>query len=76
MLSTMMHTPLGVKTLFEFGARHFPSSRVGEYDGDAIQWHSYADITIQAAKVANALTHLGISDGDCIGTFCGTARSI
>ena len=69
MLSTMMHTPLGVKTLFEFGARHFPSSRVGEYDGDAIQWHSYADITIQAAKVANALTQLGVGDGDRVGTF-------
>ena len=69
MLSTMMHTPLGVKTLFDFGARHFASSRVGEYDGDTIQWHSYADITTQAAKLANALTHLGIGNGERVGTF-------
>lgn len=69
MLSTMMHTPLGVNTLFQFGARHFPTSRVGEYDGSAIHWHSYADITRQACQIANTLTVLGLDEGDRVATF-------
>ena len=44
MTSTMMNTPLGVKTLHRFGARHFSTSRVGDYDGQQIHWRSYADI--------------------------------
>ena len=38
MLSTMMHLPLGVKTITTFGARHFGSSRIGDYDGERIHW--------------------------------------
>ena len=69
MTSTMMNTPLGVKTLHRFGARHFGSSRVGDYDGQQIQWRSYADIDASSARLANALTRLGIVPGDRVGTF-------
>ena len=64
-----MNTPLGVKTLHRFGARHFGSSRVGDYDGQQIQWRSYADIDASSARLANALTRLGIVPGDRVGTF-------
>ena len=64
-----MHTPLGVNTLFQFGARHFPTSRVGEYDGSAIVWLTYADICRQAGQLANGLTSLGLNNGDRVGTF-------
>ncbi|MGB2419687.1 MAG: long-chain-fatty-acid--CoA ligase, partial [Luminiphilus sp.] len=67
--STMMNTPLGVKTLHRFGARHFGSSRVGDYDGQQIHWRSYADIDAGSARLANALTRLGIVPGDRVGTF-------
>ena len=64
-----MNTPLGVKTLHRFGARHFSSSRVGDYDGQQIHWRSYAEIDAHSARLANALTRLGIVPGDRVGTF-------
>ncbi|EED36801.1 acyl-CoA synthetase [Luminiphilus syltensis NOR5-1B] len=66
----MMHLPLGVRTLTEFGARHFASSRVGDYQEDgSIHWQSYTDIADSAARLANALTDLGFRDSDRVGTF-------
>ena len=69
MLSTMMNTPLGVSTLHRFGARHFATSRVGDYDGEQIRWRSYAEIDADSARLAQALTNLGIETGDRVGTF-------
>ncbi len=69
MLSTMMNAPLGVSTLHRFGARHFATSRVGDYDGEQIRWRSYADIDADSARLAQALTNLGIEAGDRVGTF-------
>ena len=69
MLSTMMNTPLGVSTLHRFGARHFATSRVGDYDGEQIRWRSYAEIDADSARLAQALTNLGIEAGDRVGTF-------
>lgn len=67
--NTMMNTPLGVKTLHRFGARHFTSSCVGDYDGRQIHWRSYAKIDANSARLANALTRLSIAPGDRVGTF-------
>ncbi|GAB5413944.1 MAG: long-chain fatty acid--CoA ligase [Congregibacter sp.] len=69
MLSTMMHLPLGVRTITEYGARHFATSRVGVYDGDQVRWESYAEIAAGAARLANGLRHLGLQNGDRVGTF-------
>ena len=69
MMSTMMNTPLGVKTLHQFGARHFSTSRVGDYDGQQIHWRTYAEIDANSARLAHALTRLGIVHGDRVGTF-------
>ena len=64
-----MNTPLGVKTLHRFGARHFASSRVGDYDGDRICWRTYAEIDQTSGRLANALASLGLQTGDRVGTF-------
>ena len=64
-----MNTPLGVKTLHRFGARHFGSSRVGDYDGEQIHWRSYAEIDASSARLAHGLTRLGIVASDRVGTF-------
>ena len=69
MLSTMMHTPLGVPTLFDYGRRHFASSRIGEYDGATIRWQSYAEIEQLACRLASALSAAGLQSGDRVGTF-------
>jgi len=64
-----MHTPLGVSTIFRFGRRHFPHSRVGEYDGEHIHWHDYRTIGDDAGKLANAFAAAGLEAGDRVGTF-------
>ena len=69
MLSTMMHTPLGVPTLLHFGARHFVESRIADYDGASLQWQTYGDIYQLAGRLANGLAALGINAGERIGTF-------
>lgn len=69
MLSTMMHTSLGVATLFKFGARHFSSSRVADYDGEDLHWWSYREIESLAGRMANGLAALGVVSGDRVGTF-------
>ena len=59
-----MHTPLGVATLFKFGARHFSSSRVADYDGVDLHWWSYREIESLAGRMANGLATLGVGSGD------------
>ncbi|MDP5052660.1 MAG: long-chain fatty acid--CoA ligase [Congregibacter sp.] len=69
MLSTMMHLPLCVRTITQFGARHFASSRVGEYDGAQIHWKRYDAVAGDAARLAHGLLALGLNNGDRVGTF-------
>jgi fatty-acyl-CoA synthase len=69
MLSTMMNTPLGVTTLHRFGARHFASSRVGDYDGEQVNWRRYDEIDADSARLAHGLLGLGLAEGDRVGTF-------
>jgi len=76
MLSTMMNTPLGVTTLHRFGARHFVSSRVGDYDGERIHWRRYDEIDADSARLANGLRGLGLSEGDRVAPSCGIAHGI
>jgi fatty-acyl-CoA synthase len=65
----MMNTPLGVATLHRFGARHFASSRVGDYDGTQVQWRRYDEIDADSARLAHGLLRLGLTEGDRVGTF-------
>ena len=58
MLSTMMNTPLGVTTLHRFGARHFASSRVGDYDGEQVNWRRYDEIDVDSTRLAHGLLGL------------------
>ena len=67
MLSTMMNTPLGVTTLHRFGARHFASSRVGDYDGEQVKWRRYDEIDADSARLAHGLLGLGLAEGDRVG---------
>ena len=64
-----MNTPLGVRTLHRFGARHFASSQVGDYDGESIHWRSYEEIDAGSLRLASMLKQLGLVRGDRVGTF-------
>jgi fatty-acyl-CoA synthase len=67
--STMMHTALGVSTLFDYGRRHFFNSKVAEYDGSQLIWYTYRDIEVLATRLASALTDTGLMPGERVGTF-------
>jgi fatty-acyl-CoA synthase len=71
-----MNTPLGVRTLHRFGARHFASSRVGDYDGESIHWRSYEEIDAGSLRLASMLKQLGLVRGDRVGTFMWNSTTI
>ena len=69
MEATMMHTPMTVQMIMQHGARVFPESRVGTFDGRAVSHKRYADIAADATRLAAGLHALGIRPGDRVGTF-------
>jgi len=69
MNTTMMHMPMSVQMIMEHGARVFPDSRIGSFDGDVIRWTPYSEIAANAIRLAGALRELGVGSGDRVGTF-------
>jgi fatty-acyl-CoA synthase len=69
MQATMMHTPMTVQMIMQHGARVFPESRVGTFDGREVSHKRYADIAADATRLAAGLHELGIRPGDRVGTF-------
>ena len=69
MTTTMMHMPMTVQMIMRHGLSVFPDSRVGTFDGETLHYKSYAEIGLEAAKLATALQSLGITPGDRVGTF-------
>ena len=67
--ATMMHQPMSVQLILEHGAKVFPDSRVGTFDGESVSWTRYAEIAGNAHRLAHALASLGIGPGDRVGTF-------
>ena len=68
-VSTMQDAPLTIRSLLEHGARVFADSVVRTFDGDAVREATYAEVAERAARLAGALTVLGIGQGDRVGTF-------
>jgi len=69
MNATMMHTPMTVQFIMQHGARVFPNSRVGVFDGAETHYTSYSEIADNAARLAAGLARLGVGAGDRVGTF-------
>ena len=69
MLSTMMHTPMTVRMIFEHGSKLFPRSRICSFDGEKIVYENFFETTIKVGQLANALSELGVEAGDRVGTF-------
>jgi fatty-acyl-CoA synthase len=68
-LSTMMDEPLLVRRLLEHGGRVHATSRVVTATGDGIRVTSYGEIATNAARLASALTALGVRPGQRVATF-------
>ena len=69
MLSTMMHTPMTVKMIFEHGSKLFPHSKICSFDGEKIVYENFFETTDKVGQLANALSELGVEAGDRVGTF-------
>ncbi|MCZ9330310.1 long-chain fatty acid--CoA ligase [Nocardia farcinica] len=69
MLSTMQDEPLSLATLLKYAATFQGESTVSTWTGDGVRTMTYRELGAEAARLANALSGLGIGVGDRVGTF-------
>jgi fatty-acyl-CoA synthase len=70
-LSTMQDAPLLVSGLLRHGQQVYGASRVITIvgpDGESVE-ESFAQVAERSERLAGALEHLGVGDGDRVGTF-------
>src|ERR1700751_308376 len=68
--STMQDYQLTICAIMRHGARVYPGSGVVTWTGPGPRRASYAEVAQNAARLAGALTRLGIGPNDPVGTFC------
>jgi len=69
MLSTMQDEPLSLTTLLRYASTFQGDSTVSTWTGTGVRTMTYRELGAEAARLANALTGLGIGRGDRVGTF-------
>ncbi|WP_280421661.1 long-chain fatty acid--CoA ligase [Nocardia carnea] len=69
MLSTMMDDQLSLATLLRYASTFVGDSTVSTWTGDGVRTMTYREVGADSARLANALTELGIGRGDRVGTF-------
>lgn len=69
MLSTMMDDQLSLATLLRYASTFVGDSTVSTWTGDGVRTMTYREVGADSARLANALTDLGIGKGDRVGTF-------
>ncbi|MEU1985771.1 long-chain fatty acid--CoA ligase [Nocardia sp. NPDC019395] len=69
MLSTMMDDQLSLATLLRYASTFVGDSTVSTWTGDGVRTMTYREVGADSARLANALTDLGIGQGDRVGTF-------
>ncbi|MGO3327266.1 long-chain fatty acid--CoA ligase [Gordonia sp. (in: high G+C Gram-positive bacteria)] len=67
--STMQHGALTISSLVEYSRRIFPEARTRTWTGEGFRDMSFAEIGDTGARIANALTKLGVQRGDRVATF-------
>jgi fatty-acyl-CoA synthase len=67
--TTMMHMPMTVQMILSHGRDVFPGSSVSTFDGLHVTRTSYTTIADNAARLASALTAIGVNTGDRVATF-------
>src|SRR5258708_28976647 len=70
MLSTMQDFPLSISAILRHGERVYPESECVTWTDEGPRRASFAEVGANAARLANALSRLGIANGDRVGTFC------
>ena len=70
MLSTMSDFPLTIGSIFEHGVRVHAESEVATWTDEGLKRTTFATISARVRRLANALTRLGIRQGDRVATLC------
>jgi fatty-acyl-CoA synthase len=65
----MMEEPLLVRRLLDYGGRVFARSRVVTATEDGVRSSSYGEVAANSARLASALTALGVHPGQRVATF-------
>src|SRR6185295_12264902 len=68
--STMQDYQLTIGAIMRHGARVYPGSECVTWTGAGPRRAGYAEVAQNAARLAGALTRLGIGPNDPVGTFC------
>jgi len=67
--STMPDAPLTITSMLRHGAQVFAGSVVRTVEDGTVREATYAQVAERAARLAGALTALGVEPGDRVGTF-------
>ncbi|WP_143965652.1 long-chain fatty acid--CoA ligase [Gordonia zhaorongruii] len=67
--STMQHGDLTLSTLLEHSRKTFPEAKISTWTGEGFRDMSFAEIGDMSARIAHALTKLGVERGDRVATF-------
>jgi len=67
--STMSDQPLGIRAIFEHAMRNHPRKQIVSREGNGVRHFTYAEFGKRVAKLANALSTLGIGPGDRVASF-------
>ena len=68
-MNTMMNTPLTMQVLMDRGPLISPNVEIVSKMRDRVHRYTYADLGKRARQLANALTKLGVKQGDRVGTL-------
>lgn len=68
--STMQVSKLTIPSLLRHGLLLYPESKVYTFNGASAQVHTYREIAARAARLANALSSIGVVRDDRVATFC------
>ena len=68
-VSTMQDAQLTIGSLLRHGAQVYATSVVRTFEGESVREATYAEVAERAARLAGALSGLGVEPGDRVGTF-------
>jgi fatty-acyl-CoA synthase len=68
--STMQDYPLGIHYIFQHGRRIHADSEIITWTDDGPHTATFSQVADRTDQLAAALTRMGISTGDRVGTFC------